>query len=80
MGNFNVPATVGNPNTATRELVSALVDTVSTFLDAAGQPTATAGRRPLPPEPAASASPTGRLRNTKPERRTLRWTASPERR
>ena len=31
MGNFNVPATVGNPNTATREPVSALVDTGSTF-------------------------------------------------
>ena len=31
MGNFNVPATVGNPNTAVREPVSALVDTGSTF-------------------------------------------------
>ena len=31
MGNFNVTATVGNPHTAAREQVSALVDTGSTF-------------------------------------------------
>ena len=31
MGNFSVPATVGNPNTPARERVSALVDTGSTF-------------------------------------------------
>ena len=31
MGTFNVPATVGNPNTAARERVSALVNTGSTF-------------------------------------------------
>ena len=31
MGNFNVTATVGNPNTPAREQVSALVDTGSTF-------------------------------------------------
>ena len=31
MGNFSVPAMVGNPNTAARETVTALVDTGSTF-------------------------------------------------
>ena len=31
MGNFSVPATVGNPDTAARETVTALVDTGSTF-------------------------------------------------
>ena len=31
MGTFNVPATVGNPNTPAREQVSALVNTGSTF-------------------------------------------------
>ena len=31
MGNFSVPATVGNPDTAARETVSTLVDTGSTF-------------------------------------------------
>ena len=31
MGTFNVRATVGNPDTAARETVSALVDTGSTF-------------------------------------------------
>ena len=31
MGTFNVPATVGNPNTPARERVTALVDTGSTF-------------------------------------------------
>ena len=31
MGNFSVPATVGNPNTPARETVTALVDTGSTF-------------------------------------------------
>ena len=31
MGSFSVPATIGNPNTAARETVTALVDTGSTF-------------------------------------------------
>ena len=31
MGNFSVPAIVGNPNTPARETVTALVDTGSTF-------------------------------------------------